>query len=91
MALDTYNYSLSVIILNDFWQAHHFCIIYINIYLGIKEINCFVFWQGQLLIETQENILEKFRQGIMANKKKKPRYTEVKVEEDEEDLDDSKG
>ena len=45
---------------------------------------------GQLLIETQENILEKFRQGIMANKKKKPRYTEVKVEEDEEDLDDSK-
>ena len=27
----------------------------------------------------------------MANKKKKPRYTEVKAEEDEEDLDDSKG
>lgn len=45
---------------------------------------------GQLMLETQENILEKFRQGIMANKKRKPKYTEVKGEEDEEDLDDSK-
>lgn len=49
--------------------------------------------QGQLLIESQESILEKFLQGIMANKKRKSKYAEVKAEpeEGEEDLDDSKG
>ncbi|VDI06875.1 bromodomain adjacent to zinc finger domain protein 1B [Mytilus galloprovincialis] len=46
---------------------------------------------GQLLIESQENILEKFRQGMMANKKRRSKVTEVKgEEEEEEDLDDSK-
>ncbi|CAC5416850.1 BAZ1B [Mytilus coruscus] len=46
---------------------------------------------GQLLIESQENILEKFRQGMMANKKRRSKVTEVKGEEvEEEDLDDSK-
>ena len=36
-----------------------------------------------LLLETQENVTEKFRQGIMAKKKKKVKVTEVKEEEED--------
>ena len=49
-------------------------------------------FQGSLLIECQENVMEKFRQGIMSpNKKKVKVETFDTIKEEEKDDEEEKG